>query len=57
MVDLNHIFLFIAVVSPLVILARASRPGGPYREWRIAALIVLAITGASWIFSRERESL
>src|SRR5438128_11192219 len=53
MVDLNHIFLFIAVVSPLVILARAWRPGGPYREWRMAALIVLAITGVSWIFSRE----
>ena len=53
MVDLNHIFLFIAVVSPLVILTRAWRPGGPYREWRIAALIVLAITGVSWIFSRE----
>jgi len=53
MVDLKHIFLFIAVVSPLVILARAWRPGGPYRGWRIAALIVLAITGVSWIFLRE----
>ncbi len=53
MVDLNHIFLFIALVSPLVILARAWRPGGPYRGWRIAALIVLAITGVSWIFLRE----
>jgi membrane associated rhomboid family serine protease len=53
MVDLNHIFLFIALVSPLVILARAWRPGGPYRGWRIAALIVLTITGVSWIFLRE----
>jgi membrane associated rhomboid family serine protease len=54
MVDLKHIFLFIAVVSPLVILARAWRPGGPYRGWRIAALFVLAITGAAWFFCREQ---
>lgn len=52
--DLKHIFLFIAVVSPLVILARAWRPGGPYRGWRIAALFVLAITGAAWFFCREQ---
>jgi len=54
MVDLNHIFLFIAVVSPLVILARAWRPGGTYRGWRVAALVVLAITGAAWFFFREQ---
>ena len=54
MVDLNHIFLFIAVVSPLVILARAWRPGGTYRGWRLAALVVLAITGAAWFFCREQ---
>jgi membrane associated rhomboid family serine protease len=51
-VDLNHIFLFLAVVSPLIVLARAWRPGGPSRAWRIAALIVLAITGVAWMFSR-----
>lgn len=50
--DLNHIFLFLAVVSPLVVLARAWRPGGPYRGWRIAALIVLAVTGLAWVFLR-----
>ena len=50
--DLNHIFLFLAVVSPLLVLARAWRPGGPYRGWRIAALIVLAITGLAWMFWR-----
>src|SRR5438046_9209476 len=48
-VDLNHIFLFLAVVSPLLVLARAWRPGGPYRGWRVAALVVLAITGIVWI--------
>ncbi len=51
--DLNHIFLFLAVVSPLLVLARAWRPGGTYRGWRIAALVVLAITGIGWVFSRS----
>ncbi len=50
--DLNHIFLFLAVVSPLLVLARAWRPGGPYRGWRVAALVVLAITGIGWILFR-----
>jgi len=52
-VDLNHIFLFLAVVSPLIVLARAWRPGGTYRGWRIAAVVVLAITGIGWVFSRS----
>jgi hypothetical protein len=43
-VDLNHVFLFLAVVSPLLVLARAWRPGGPTHGWRIAALIALTIT-------------
>jgi membrane associated rhomboid family serine protease len=51
-VDLNHIFLFLAVISPLIVLARAWRPSGPSRGWRIAALIVLVITGLAWVFSR-----
>jgi membrane associated rhomboid family serine protease len=50
-VDLNHIFLFLAVVSPLLVLARAWRPGGT-RGWRIAALVVLLITGLAWMFWR-----
>lgn len=49
--DLNHIFLFLAVISPLLVLARAWRPGGPYRGWRIAALVVLAVTGVAWILA------
>jgi membrane associated rhomboid family serine protease len=52
-VDLNHVFLFLAVVSPLLVLARAWRPGGTYHGWRVAALIVLAITGIAWIFLRS----
>src|ERR1700730_17213216 len=50
MLDLNHIFLFIAVVSPLAVLARAWRPGGTYRSWRIASVIVLDINGVGWLF-------
>ncbi len=30
-------------------MARAWRPGGTYRGWRMASLIVLAITGAAWL--------
>jgi membrane associated rhomboid family serine protease len=52
-VDLNHILLFIAVVSPLLVLARAWRPGGTQRGWLVAATVVLAITATSWIFARD----
>lgn len=46
--DLNHIFLFVAIVSPFLVLARAWRPGGMFRGWRVAAVLVLAITGVAW---------
>jgi membrane associated rhomboid family serine protease len=51
--DLNHIFLFLAVITPLLVLAKAWRPGGVFRGWRTAAIIVLAITGVAWLFFRE----
>ena len=51
--NLNHIFLFLAVISPLLVLARAWRPGSIYRGWRIAASVVLVITGVAWIFFRS----
>ncbi|HWH91041.1 MAG TPA: rhomboid family intramembrane serine protease, partial [Candidatus Binatia bacterium] len=44
----NHIFLFLAVISPLVVLARTWRPGAQHHGWRIAALVVLAITVIAW---------
>jgi membrane associated rhomboid family serine protease len=50
-VDLNHIFLFVAVISPLLVLARAWRPGGIFRGWRVAAIIVLVITGIAWLLA------
>ena len=51
--DLNHIFLFVAVVSPLLVLMRAWRPGGELYGWRVAAVIVLAVTGAAWLLARN----
>src|SRR5919198_4198405 len=47
--NLNHIFLFLAIVSPLLVLARAWRPGAPYPGWRLAALVVLAVTAVAWL--------
>ncbi|MGC1321584.1 MAG: rhomboid family intramembrane serine protease [Candidatus Udaeobacter sp.] len=46
--NLNHIFLFLAIVSPLLVLARAWRPSAPYHGWRLAALVVLAVTTVAW---------
>jgi membrane associated rhomboid family serine protease len=50
-VNLNHILLFLALISPLLVLTRAWRPGVPYRGWRVAALVVLAITGVAWLLA------
>jgi membrane associated rhomboid family serine protease len=49
-VNLNHILFFLAIVSPLLMLARAWRSGARYHGWRLAALIVLAIAAVAWIF-------
>lgn len=53
MIDLNHILLFIACVSPLVLLAQAWRRGGLNRGWRLAACAVLIVTALAWTFARE----
>ena len=47
--NLNHIFLFLAIVSPLLVLARAWRPSSPHHSWRLAALVVLAVTAVAWL--------
>ena len=53
MIDLNHILLFIAIVSPLILLARIARLRNPRNHgWRIAAFIVLAGSAISWFFFR-----
>ena len=46
--NLNHILLFLAIVSPLLVLARGWRASLPYHGWGAAALVVLAVTGLAW---------
>ena len=48
-IDLNHILLFIACISPLVMLAQTFRRGGLYRPWRLGAFAVLLVTGVAWL--------
>ncbi len=49
MLDLNHILLFVAIVSPLILLVRIARLRNPRnRGWRIAASIVLAACVVGW---------
>ena len=54
MVDLNHILLFLAVVSPLAVLARSWRLHSGHDGWRIAAGVVLGITGFAWMIARNQ---
>jgi membrane associated rhomboid family serine protease len=51
--NLNHVLLFLAIVSPLLVLARAWRPSAPHRGWRFAALVVLAVTTVAWLLWRD----
>jgi rhomboid protease GluP len=53
MIDLNHILLFIACISPLVMLAQTLRRGGLYRPWRLASFAVLIVTGAAWLVNAD----
>jgi membrane associated rhomboid family serine protease len=48
--NLNHIFLFLAIVSPLFVLARGWRPTMPYYGWHVEAIVVLAVTGIACLF-------
>ncbi|MDQ3199472.1 MAG: rhomboid family intramembrane serine protease [Verrucomicrobiota bacterium] len=50
LIDLNHILLFIAIVSPLILLVRIARLRNMRnRGWRIASLIVLAASLLAWL--------
>ncbi len=52
MLDLNHILLFIALVSPLVLLWRLARLHGERPTgWVAAALVVLGVCGASYLLA------
>jgi membrane associated rhomboid family serine protease len=54
MIELNHILLFLAILSSFAVLARAWRRGPIYRAWRVVAAVILIITGLAWIFSRAQ---
>src|SRR6478672_12226637 len=54
MIELNHILLFLAIVSSFAVLVRAWHRGPIYRGWRVAASIILITTGLAWIFSRAQ---
>ena len=52
--DINHILLFVAFLSPIVLLARSQRAAAMHRGWRRAALIVLIVTATAWfVFPRQ----
>ena len=48
--NLNHILLFLAIVSPLLVLVRGWGPSQAYHDWRFAGVIVLAVTTVAWFF-------
>jgi rhomboid protease GluP len=52
-IDLNHILLFIACISPVVMLAQTLRRGGVFRAWRLASLAVLLVTGGAWLVNPD----
>ena len=52
MIDVNHILLFLAIASPLVLLARSWRlRTNSSRAWKIAAAIVLAAACFFWVIA------
>jgi len=53
MLDLNHILLFVACLSPLVLLAQTWRHGRLYRAWRLASLAVLLVAGIAWLVTPD----
>ena len=53
MIELNHLFLFLALVSPIIVLF-ATWQREMAGAWRIASLAVLAITGISFLLFRQK---
>ncbi len=49
MLDLNRLLLFIAVLSPIVVLVRTARRASLNRGWRLAAFAVLFVTALAWL--------
>lgn len=48
--SLNHILLFVALVSPIAVLFRSQRSSELHRTWRASSLAVLITTVVSWFF-------
>lgn len=48
--DLNHLLLFVAIISPLVLIARSHQQARLNRGWRMASVAVLLVTGGAWLF-------
>src|ERR1041385_2573089 len=46
--DLNHLLLFVAFISPLILIARSQRHATANRGWRVAAVVVFLTAGAAW---------
>ena len=53
MLDLNYILLFVATVSPALLLVQTWR-GAANPHWRSAALAVLVVTAGAWLIAREQ---
>ncbi|MDQ6624898.1 MAG: rhomboid family intramembrane serine protease [Verrucomicrobiota bacterium] len=53
LLDLNHILLFIAWISPAILLARTWR-GDADQTWRRGAIVVLIVTAVATLLSRDR---
>jgi rhomboid protease GluP len=52
--DLNHILLFVALLSPVAVIVRSQRTAQLNRSWRAASFAVLIVTGVSWfLFPRQ----
>jgi membrane associated rhomboid family serine protease len=47
--DLNHILIFIALLSPLALIIRSQRTAALNRKLRNAAFAILIVTGVSWL--------
>lgn len=50
--DLNHLLLFVAVISPLILIARVRGRLGPQRSWRLAAIAVLLVDALAFVLAR-----
>ncbi len=48
MLDYNRLLLFLAVLSPLVVLLRTARRGPQNRGWQAAGVGVLLVTAVAW---------